>query len=164
MRYGAVGINDWFLLPANGYSSVNPIRYSLAVLGIKCLLWLYLSLMFVHYALHWIAFNLSVERWTILTLISNECGSVIDFNSLLPVGPSIMLLPIWRVNLYSCHLWRTHLMYVVIVYHNDDARWMMLDWWMMLAFSSFGRGWFFSSSYTICRSINIVRERSHQIV
>ena len=29
-----------------------PVRYSLAVLGIECLLWLHPSLMSVHYALH----------------------------------------------------------------------------------------------------------------
>ena len=103
------------------------------------------SLMSVHYVLHWIAFNSFVKRWTILTLISNECGGVIDFNGLLLIGLSITLLPIWRINLYSCHLWGTHLMYAVVIYYNDDARWTMLAWWMMLAFSSFGQGWFFSS-------------------
>ena len=80
--YRAVGINDYLLLSTNSYSSINLVRYSLALLGIECLLWLRPSLMFVRYALHWIAFNLSIERWTILTLISNECGGVIDFNSL----------------------------------------------------------------------------------
>ena len=98
-----------------------PVHYSLAILGIKCLLWLCSSLMSVHYTLHWITFNLSIKRWIILTLISNECGDIIDFNGLLLVGPLVMLLPIWRVNLYSCHLWGTHLMYVVVIYHNDNA-------------------------------------------
>lgn len=48
-----------------------------------------------------------------LTLINNKCEDVIDFNSFLPflpVGPSVTLLPIWRINHYSCHLWKTHLM------------------------------------------------------
>ena len=55
----------------------------------------------------------------ILTLVSNECEGVIDFNGLLPIGFSVMLLP--RINLYSFHLWGTHLMYVVVVHHMDDA-------------------------------------------
>ena len=120
MGYRAVGIYGWLLLSANGCSSINA-HTSLAVLDIECLLWLHLSLMSVCYALHWIAFNSFVERWTILTLISNECGGVIDFNGLLPVGLSVTLFPIWHVNLYSCHLWGTHLMYVVVIHHMDDA-------------------------------------------
>ena len=70
------------------------VCYSLAVLGIKCLLWLLPSLIFVHYDLHWIAFNSFGERWTILTLISNECRGVIDFSGTFLIGVSIMLLPI----------------------------------------------------------------------
>ena len=98
-----------------------PVYYSLAVLGVKCLVWLYLSLMSIRYALYWIAFNSCVERWTILTLINNECGGVIYLNALLPVGLLVTLLPIWRVNRYSCHLWGAHLMHVVVIHHMDDA-------------------------------------------
>ena len=57
----------------------------------------------------------------ILTLINNECGGVIDFNGLLLVDLLVMLLPISHVNRYSCHLWGTHLMYVIVVHHMDDA-------------------------------------------
>ena len=57
----------------------------------------------------------------ILTLINNECGGVIDFNGLLLVDLLITLLPISHINRYSCHLWGTHLMYVVVVHHMDDA-------------------------------------------
>ena len=56
-----------------------------------------------------------------LTLIINECRGIIDFNGLLLVGSAVMLLPIWCVNCYSCHLWGTHLIYVVVVHHMDDA-------------------------------------------
>ena len=132
MGYRAVGIYGWLLLSANSCLSINA-HTSLAVLDIECLLWHHLSLMSVCYALHWIAFNSFVERWTILTLISNECGGVIDFNGLLPIGPSITLLPVWGVNHYSCHLWGTHLMYVVVVRHMT-----MLAWWMKLAWWKVG--------------------------
>ena len=57
----------------------------------------------------------------ILTLISNECGGIIGFNGLLPIGPSITLLPIWHINRYLCHLWGTQLMYAVVVHHMDDV-------------------------------------------
>ena len=97
------------------------VRYSLVVLGIKCLLWLLPSLIFVHYDLHYIAFNSFGERWKILTLISNECRGVIDFSGTFLIGPSITLLPIQRVNIYLCHLWGTHLMNLVVVHHMDNA-------------------------------------------
>ena len=38
-----------------------------------------------------------------------------------PFGLSVMLLLVWHVNRYLCHLWRTHLMYVVVIHHMDDA-------------------------------------------
>jgi len=56
-----------------------------------------------------------------LTLINNECGGIIDFNGFLLVGPLVMLLPVWHLNRYSCHLWGTHLMYAVIIHHMDNA-------------------------------------------
>jgi len=56
-----------------------------------------------------------------LTLISNDCGVVINFNGILPVGPLVMFLPVWHINCYSCYLWRTHLIYAVVVHHMDDA-------------------------------------------
>ena len=113
-----------------------PIRYSLPMLGIECILWLRPSLMSVHYVLHWIAFNSSIERWMILTLIDNKCEGDINFNSFFPVGLSVTLLPIWHVNRYSCHLWRIHLMYDVVIHHIDDASLME-----MLFFSSFAIQW-----------------------
>jgi len=39
-----------------------------------------------------------------LTLISNECGGIIDFNGILPIDFSVLLLPIWLVNRYLYHL------------------------------------------------------------
>ena len=53
--------------------------------------------------------------------VGNEWGDNIDFNGLLPVGSSVILLHVWRVNRYLCHLWRTHLMYVVVVHHMNNA-------------------------------------------
>ena len=46
---------------------------------------------------------------------------MIDFNGLLPVGPSILFLPVWRVNYYSCHLWGIHLIYAVVFRHMNDT-------------------------------------------
>ena len=54
-----------------------------------------------------------MDNLDILTLISNECGGVIDFNGLLLVGSLVMLLPV------LCHLWGTHLMYVAIIHYMD---------------------------------------------
>ena len=62
-----------------------------------------------------------MDNLDILTLISNECGGVIDFNGLLSVGPSVTLLLVWGVNHYSCYLWGTHLICVIVVHHMDDA-------------------------------------------
>ena len=108
-------------MSANDYSSVNTRTLLLSCLGH----WMSYMTSFVidvrTLPLYWIAFNSSVERWMILTLINNECGSVIDFNGLLLVDLLVMLLPISHVNRYSCHLWGTHLMYVVVVHHMDDA-------------------------------------------
>ena len=124
MGYGVIGINGWLLLFANGYSSVNARTLLLSCLG-HWMSYMTSSVIDVHtLPLYWIAFNSSVERWTILTLINNECGGVIDFNGLLPVDLLVMLLPILRVNHYSCHLWETRLMYVVVVHHMDDVGFM----------------------------------------
>ena len=46
-----LGINGWYILPMAIHSLVL-VRYSVVFLGIECLLWLRLSLMSVHYALH----------------------------------------------------------------------------------------------------------------
>ena len=92
-----------------------------------------------------------------LTLISNECWGVIDFNNLLPVGPLVTVLPVWHINHYSCHLWGTCLMYVEVVHHMDNASLMdnakflffcyMMDegdfsplhWWWWLGLSTENR-------------------------
>ena len=121
MGYGAVGINGWLLLFANGYSSVNARTLLLSCLG-HWMSYMTSSVINVHtLPLYWIAFNSSVERRTILTLINNECRGIIDFNSLLPIDLLVTLLPISRINRYSCHLWETHLIYVVVVHHMDDV-------------------------------------------
>ena len=44
-----------------------------------------------------------------------------DFNGLLPVGPSVTLFLVWCINHYSCHLWETYLMYAVVICHMNDA-------------------------------------------
>ena len=108
-------------MSANDYSSVNARTLLLSCLGH----WMsYMTSSIIDVCtlpLYWIAFNSSVERWMILTLINNECRGVIDFNGLLLVDLLITLLPISHVNHYSCHLCGTHLMYVVVVHHMDDA-------------------------------------------
>ena len=53
--------------------------------------------------------------------VGNECGDIIDFNGLLHVGSSVILLHVWHVNYYSYHLWGTYLMYAVVVNHMNDA-------------------------------------------
>ena len=55
-----------FYCPPMAIRPLVLICYSLTVLGIKCLLWQHPSLMSIHYALHWITFKSSVERWMIL--------------------------------------------------------------------------------------------------
>ena len=113
---GIIDFNEYFhlwdieslVLVAGFYclsTSIRPlvlVHYSLAISGIEYLLRLHPSLMSVHYALHWIEFNSSIEMDVLdkLTLISNECGGIIDFDGLLSVGLSTMLFPIWHVNRY----------------------------------------------------------------
>ena len=53
--------------------------------------------------------------------VGNEWGDNIDFNGLLPVGLSVILLHVWRVNRYSCHLWGTHLMHAIVVRHMNNV-------------------------------------------
>ena len=71
--------------------------------------------------------------------VDNECQGVINFNDLLLIGSSITLLPVRCVNRYLCHLWRTHLMSIVVIYYMDDA-----GFYLFLLYN--GRGSFFSSS------------------
>ena len=68
-----------------------------------------------------LCFRQEIDDFDKLTLINNEYKGIIDFNGLLPVSPSVSLLPFWHINCYSCHLWGTHLMYVIAVHHMDDA-------------------------------------------
>lgn len=145
MGYGVVGINGWLLLSTNDYSSVNARTLLLSCLG-HWMSYMASSIIDVHkLPLYWIAFNSSIERWTILTLINNECGGVIDFNGLLPIDLLVTLLPISRVNHYSCHLWGTRLMYVVVVHHMDDAG-LMDDAVFLFFCYMMDEGDFFSSS------------------
>lgn len=51
-----------------------------------------------------------------LESVGNKCWGVIDFNDLLPIGPLVTPLLVRCVDRYSCHLWKTHLMFVVILY------------------------------------------------
>ena len=71
--------------------------------------------------------------------VDNEWWGVIEFNDLLPVGSSVSLLLVWHVNHYSCHLWGTHLMFVVVIHYFDDSGFSLLH-------LLHGRGWFFSYS------------------
>ena len=116
-------IAGFYCLPT-ATRSLMPVRYSLAILGIEYFLWFRPLLMSVRYALHWIVFNSSVERWIILTLISNEYRGIIDFNGFLPVGPSVTLLP-------------------------DEHCWLDGQCYFSLLLLYDGRRWFFSSSTII---------------
>ena len=62
MRYELlVLMADFYCLPT-AIRLLVPVRYFLAVLGIKCLLWFHSLLMSVRYTLYRIAFNSSIER------------------------------------------------------------------------------------------------------
>ena len=40
-----------------------------------------------------------------LGFVGNKYWGVIGFNVFLPVGPSVMLLLVYHVSCYLCHLW-----------------------------------------------------------
>ena len=62
-----------------------------------------------------------------LVFVGNKCLGVIGFNVLLPVGSSVMLLLVYQVSCFPCHLWGAPLMLTILV-HKMDVTNLSLLW------------------------------------
>ena len=54
-------------------------------------------------------------------LISLNAETFIIINGLLPIGPSVMLLPVWCIKHHTCHRWRIHFVRAVVIRSNDEV-------------------------------------------
>ena len=64
--------------------------------------------------------------------VGNKYWGIIRFNVLLLVGPSVMILLVYHVSCYLCHLWEAPLMLTILVHKMIGSN-------LSLLWSSHGR-------------------------